>query len=405
MLTILNNRNAAAGEKRTLLWRMMDDRFVRFVLILLLSACTPLAGATVDDVSAPGVEYRHLSAPGPRSIHVVSFDLARKDLTLAATAGAGVWGNETVPDMVAGLDPAQGRPVAAINGDYFEFQGEPRYFGTVQGMCIAQGELIAAPPASAFWVDAQGRPRLGSVASRLVVTWPDERETPFSVNCSSRDFKSEVRAAEVTLYTPAFGPSTHAAKGAREWVLAQPAPHSPWLPLRPDHVYTARVSEVRLAGDTPVPDQGMVLSLARAARNPAPSADAGETLVLRAVCEPSMAGVETAIGGAPMLLRDGRLLTKPGKKNRAPRTAVGLAGTRVWLVVVDGRQPNAVGMSHHELAEFMRSLGCTDAMNLDGGGSSALWYGGKLVNAPSDGAPRPVGNALVLLAEGRRDEK
>jgi len=65
---------------------------------------------------------------------------------------------------------------------------------------------------------------------------------------------------------------------------------------------------------------------------------------------------------------------------------------------VDGRQPGtAVGMSHHELAEFMMRLGCTDALNMDGGGSSTLWYDGKVINQPSDGVPRAVGNALVLI--------
>jgi hypothetical protein len=134
--------------------------------------------STVEGVAAPGVAYQRLSLPGPQTVHVVSFDLAREGLTLAATAGAGVRGKETVPEMVAGLAPSRGRSVVAINGDYFEFQGEPRYFGTVQGMCIAAGELIAAPPAAAFWVDRKGRPHLGSVASRLTVTWPDRRETP-----------------------------------------------------------------------------------------------------------------------------------------------------------------------------------------------------------------------------------
>jgi exopolysaccharide biosynthesis protein len=57
----------------------------------------------------------------------------------------------------------------------------------------------------------------------------------------------------------------------------------------------------------------------------------------------------------------------------------------------------AAGMSHHELAGLMQRLGCTDALNLDGGGSSTLWYEGRVMNQPSDGAPRSVGNALVLM--------
>ncbi|OGV68143.1 MAG: hypothetical protein A2498_14800 [Lentisphaerae bacterium RIFOXYC12_FULL_60_16] len=347
---------------------------------------------------APEVEYRHLTEPGPQSIHVVRFDLSRGDLAMTATVGAGVWGNETVSDMVAHLPETLGRPVAAINGDYFEFKGEPRYYGTLQGMCIVEGEMAASPPASAFWIDGQGRPRLGRVAPRLAVTWPDGRETPFSVNCSTRDFKSEVRAVDVVLYTPRFGQSTRTAQGAREWVLQPAAPDAPWLPLGAGGVYTARVSEARLSGDSAIPHDGMVLSVALAAAGPASAAKTGDAMVFRTACDPDMTGVPTAIAGDPMLLAGGKVLTNPAVTNRAPRTAVGLAGSRVWLVVVDGRRPAvAAGMSHHELAGFMQGLGCTDALNLDGGGSSTLWYEGEVRNLPSGGIPRRVGNALVLL--------
>ncbi len=301
--------------------------------------------------------------------------------------------------MVARLPKSLGRPVAAINGDYFEFQGEPRYFGTLQGMCIEDGELVAAPPATAFWVDAQGRPRLGRVVARLTATWPDGRETPFSVNCSTRDFKSEVRAADIVLYTPRFGPSTRSARGAGEWSLQRPSPEARWLPLVADGVYTAQVRDVFRSGDAAIPRDGLVLSLANAALGAAPTAVAGDTIRFSIACEPDMTGVRTAIAGGPMLLADGKVLTNPAVTGRAPRTAVGLAGSRVWFVVVDGRRPaTAVGMSHHELAEFMKRLGCTDALNLDGGGSSTLWFDGKVRNAPSDDASRPVGNALVLVA-------
>ncbi len=358
------------------------------------------SGAEPIPGSAPvhGVDYRRLAEAGPQSIHVVSFDLARGNLALTATVGAGVRGCETVPDMVARLPADLGRPVAAINGDYFEFKGEPRYFGTLQGMCIEDGELVAAPPATAFWVDAQGHPRLGRVGARLAAVWPDGRETPFSVNCSTRDFKSEVRAADTVLYTPRFGPSTQTARGSREWELQRPAPDSRWLPLAAAGVYTARVSQVSGSGDAAIPRDGLVLSVAHAAAGPAPAAAVGDTVQLRIACEPDMTGVRTAIAGGPMLLADGRLLTNPAVTGRAPRTAVGLAGSKVWFVVVDGRQAaTAAGMSHHELAGFMQRLGCTDALNLDGGGSSTLWYEGKVMNHPSDGPLRPVGNALVLV--------
>lgn len=63
-----------------------------------------------------------------------------------------------------------------------------------------------------------------------------------------------------------------------------------------------------------------------------------------------------------------------------------------------GRQKGlSDGMTFHELAELARRLGCTEALNLDGGGSSTLWLGGQVMNSPSDGRERLVANALLLV--------
>jgi len=63
-------------------------------------------------------------------------------------------------------------------------------------------------------------------------------------------------------------------------------------------------------------------------------------------------------------------------------------------------------MNLRELSELMLSLGCVDALNLDGGGSSTVYYQGKVVNSPSDPAKdRPVSDAIVVLrpvGPGRR---
>ena len=82
---------------------------------------------------------------------------------------------------------------------------------------------------------------------------------------------------------------------------------------------------------------------------------------------------------------------------RHPRTAVGrTADGDLWLVAVDGRSPISVGASLAEMASIMKGLGCVQAMNLDGGGSTDLAAMGLVVNRPSDGHERPVADVLLV---------
>ncbi len=91
----------------------------------------------------------------------------------------------------------------------------------------------------------------------------------------------------------------------------------------------------------------------------------------------------------PLLVLDGKIVDQLDQKfntNRHPRTAVGITpNNHLLAVVVDGRSAEAQGMSTEELATLMNVLGCKDAMNLDGGGSSTAWINTHgIVNYPSD---------------------
>ena len=70
----------------------------------------------------------------------------------------------------------------------------------------------------------------------------------------------------------------------------------------------------------------------------------------------------------------------------------------VYFAVVDGRAPSwSVGMSQLGLAGVLRRMGASDVINLDGGGSSAMWIAGRgTVNRPSDGTPRVVANHVGI---------
>ncbi len=115
-----------------------------------------------------------------------------------------------------------------------------------------------------------------------------------------------------------------------------------------------------------------------------------------------------AVGGYPLLVRDGVALTSfsPAPSHcddRHPRTAVALSvdAATLWMVVVDGRSSASDGMTCRELADLLEGLGAYTALNLDGGGSSTLTVEGLgTVNDPSDGSERTVSNHLAVFADG-----
>ena len=102
-------------------------------------------------------------------------------------------------------------------------------------------------------------------------------------------------------------------------------------------------------------------------------------------------------GIGPVLITGGKQGEWGKGEPRHPRSAIGWNDAFFYLVVVDGRQANSVGMTFPELAALMAELGCTEALNLDGGGSSTMWVSGRIVNSPSGGAERALANALVLV--------
>jgi hypothetical protein len=111
-----------------------------------------------------------------------------------------------------------------------------------------------------------------------------------------------------------------------------------------------------------------------------------------------------AVSGWPLIVQDCTAVAPlPGSDHftRAPhpRTAAGLSKDRrrLLLVVADGRREGVPGPTLPELAALLVDLGACTAVNLDGGGSSALWLRDRIVNQPSDGAERRVANHLAVV--------
>ncbi len=119
--------------------------------------------------------------------------------------------------------------------------------------------------------------------------------------------------------------------------------------------------------------------------------------------------VREALGGGPSLVSNGKVQVTADEEvffgtsipKVHPRTACGYtAAGKLILLVVDGRQEASRGVNLQELALIMQQLGCVEALNLDGGGSSTLVAGGRLINRPVGGtSEREVMSALAVLYE------
>ncbi len=118
---------------------------------------------------------------------------------------------------------------------------------------------------------------------------------------------------------------------------------------------------------------------------------------------PKWENVQHIISGGPYLLKDNQIfidmtaqkLQSIGGRN--PRTAIGYTeDNNLVLVAVDGREGSSVGLTLVELAKLMKTLGCTNAINLDGGGSTVMYVKGQIVNHPHQPGGIALSNALVI---------
>jgi exopolysaccharide biosynthesis protein len=79
---------------------------------------------------------------------------------------------------------------------------------------------------------------------------------------------------------------------------------------------------------------------------------------------------------------------------RNPRTAIGVISALHYVVIVaDGRSNVSAGITLYQLAAILKEQGCETAYNVDGGGSSTMWFNGEIVNVPTDG--RTLGQRKV----------
>lgn len=279
--------------------------------------------------------------------------------------------------------------IAAVNGDFGSFSHRPTH------AFVVDGELVQTSPVNGaiFSVSSNGSMRIGAPTQAVTVSESDTGETvPIAAWNHGPPAPGEIAA-----YTSAGG------------TLEAPRPFTCSARLLPSGPPSATadgtergytVDQAACSSSRMEPGEGVVLSAVPATdeatliRSLAP----GESMTID--WSLGWPGVEEAIGGSNVLVSGGRVVLGPCSGAICapnPRTGIGLtADGRIVLVVVDGRQAGAGGMTLPAFASFMASLGVESAMNLDGGGSSTMVVKGGVANSPSDGFERSVTNAIVV---------
>ena len=344
-----------------------------------------------------GVEHLQLERAEPP----VTVDVARLAPDAPVSLRA-VLSNDRVAGPPPGLERTSSmclrvRCIVAVNGDFAVVGSDQPMGGLVTG-----GQLLRSPSAShhQLSITKDGRLQAGPFewSGTLV---------PTDLQALALDGVNVNRGEDqVVLYTPAFGPTTDTSGDTPGTQGTSPTEASlvlrtvePAGPLRLGQ--TTLVEVLALSedgGDLPIPPDGGVL--AGHGRGASALSDlwgrvqagtAGARALLRLEAP---AGVTESVGGTPILLRDGtRWFTDVDDgftRGRHPRTVVGWnAGGETFLVTVDGRQPEvSAGMTLAEAADLLLALGATEAINLDGGGSTTFVTQAGVANHPSDVAVR-----------------
>lgn len=110
--------------------------------------------------------------------------------------------------------------------------------------------------------------------------------------------------------------------------------------------------------------------------------------------------IRDGVSFGPILIQNGVMANESSLLGGVnPRTAIGQrADGAILMLVVDGRQAHSIGATYLDMAEVMMDYGAVNAMNMDGGSSTVMWYNGEYVNSCSsaNGISRPLPNAFLI---------
>lgn len=292
-----------------------------------------------------------------------------------------------------------------VNGDFFDMSN-----GQPLGTNVLNSEIYNTTTNS-NWLelsfDANEKPYLGKLTFSGNITKADGSSYDIAVNTGRGE-------NNLIVFTPRFGTST----GTNQWgieIVATPVESDATIALGKT-VKMKIVGASNTAGNMTIPAGSYVLSGHGNGNTFVSTMKDGDIveLTLNASANGQPINPVWSIGGCPAILSKGVVLETEDASiishlpSKEPRTAVGYdeTGTKVVMLVVDGRSDISDGCRTKILADIMREVGCYEAMNFDGGGSTELYHQKLgIQNVPSGGTERSVTNGLFAVATTPTDNE
>ena len=403
-------------------------KFLSLICALCIVHCTFSQGTMdiygtpyeVDTIEykqvGPGTMYCYAKLPAfPQDIHVLTIDLENQYTEIETFLGKDcIAGTELVTSAcnrhtVPGHDAYCG-----VNGDFFNVSANYEYpLGMPRGGSIQNGEVQVAPSnESWFWayatMDVNKKPVMDYMKfeARVII---DETNT-YHFNRVNQAWAS----CDLTLYNRFAGETTRPYENhegfdtmERTEVVVELMPGEKWGLNKRTKVKVRRIVK-NIDGGEPIAADETVLSGVRAAATFLNQLSVGQEIeVEMALFRPdaSQPLVEQLIGGNAIILQNGELTERNTgdtyNSSRYPRTAIGASqdGRWLYLFVCDGKGAGgSVGLTTTEVCGILRNLGAYNIVGMDGGGSAEMVVNHAIVNVPSDGHERSVGNGWMLVS-------
>jgi len=349
----------------------------------------------------PGVTFFHFRLTfeqGPAHLYMLQID-PDASYTIRPVVANNRIGSLAPVDRLA----REVNAVAAINGGFFDTRGEHLPVGLIRIDYRYVFEQFLPRPV--LGLDASGRIDFATFALHSELYLSDAGVTiPLSGYNRARKY------GQVVGFSREFGTTTGTNPWGREIILKRVSPRE--LPSGTSNLLGQRYLVMEeSAGDSTIPDDGLVLSFHSSAlrqfQGRLEGLYPGTEVELRTNLPPGWEAYPHLLGGGPMLLSDGVIVLDYASEmfarkmnSPASRTAVGITsrGEIVLIVIDKGDKGYSVGATWDQLALVGRDfLSLTDLMGFDGGGSSTMFINDRVVNQPSGGTPRAVANILAVV--------